>query len=803
MRSIWVPPFLVAVILVLPFLGLGEPTRRVPGSSDGLAAHRESLARALARDPNVLFVLPPGDGSSIALAQAVGAMVQDLRGEAAEGRVVRYDALAPHDLASHHLVAIGTARSHPLIQDALKRIRAWFGPRTLRILDDEGRVGQPGGRFGPAANQANLTLRLANPFEPDLGLVVFTAFREEVLVDFLWSLGCDEDYVLRIGDRWVRWGRFDSASAAVFSPVPGTEINLVPRGARSDYEDRIVRTEVPPYNIAYPKQDYTQEEIQTRFRPRAPRILGLTRELGLSRKPPLLGVWVYPDRQTKGEMTGNLEYTHPVEAAHQIHTVLDESFDSGDVVSEFEIAVRDLFAEIRIRSIREGLAVAFAGSWRGEPLEAWEARLRQAGQLVGLADLLDDSSYRAHSPYFAVPSAASFCRYVLDRWDLDRLRLLGAAPPDAADPVGRVFENPLGQIEAAWYDSVRERTEDRMRDLEVAARQRRERATSNTAIHRGVRIDHTWRLESGYASREAAAEIARIRDETGAEWISIHPKTRFAEPGRPRLAGFPPPTNALANGYPDGALEACLGAARKLGLHVFLSPSVTTFGWGEGGIEFTDPTDWRVFFDEYRRFLLHYAALAERFEVDLLGLGEGLGPAVEARRAEWEALVGAVAGVFHGARTYCTGSLEELAALPFHDRLDLLAARVTIETPRPGSGFEVALAYRIAEIDRQAGAITGKTGKRILLAPLRLREAAGSVEAVAAPPLPWDSVEARALERILEGCWKAPWSAGVYAWRAFPDARLDHRSTWGIPPLGASGRAVLRRAYESKEGESR
>jgi hypothetical protein len=73
----------------------------------------------------------------------------------------------------------------------------------------------------------------------------------------------------------------------------------------------------------------------------------------------------------------------------------------------------------------------------------------------------------------------------------------------------------------------------------------------------------------------------------------------------------------------DEGLAHAIGQAHNLGLKVMLKPHLDLVkgGYWRGEIQFNNDADWEAWFKSYGNFIAHYAALAEKENVELLCIG--------------------------------------------------------------------------------------------------------------------------------------------------------------------------------------
>ena len=162
------------------------------------------------------------------------------------------------------------------------------------------------------------------------------------------------------------------------------------------------------------------------------------------------------------------------------------------------------------------------------------------------------------------------------------------------------------------------------------------------------------RLEGGYLSAACGTELARLRG-FGAGWVSITPFGYLPAGDRPTIL---PSADGGPDQENDEAVVEAVARARALGLRVWLTPHLWTRGF-VGSLAY-GPDGWRRFFAQYRAFILHYALLAEREQVDGLVIGHELTSAALGHPDRWRTLIAEVRRVYSGTLTYEANWGEEV-----------------------------------------------------------------------------------------------------------------------------------------------
>ncbi len=131
----------------------------------------------------------------------------------------------------------------------------------------------------------------------------------------------------------------------------------------------------------------------------------------------------------------------------------------------------------------------------------------------------------------------------------------------------------------------------------------------------------------------------------------------------------------------DAVIRRLVTRAHARGLRVLLFPIVWVEQRGPGLWRGTlAPKDLEAWWRDYRRFILHYAALAKETRVALFSVGSELN-SMETHEARWRALIAEVRGLFPGRVTY-SANWDHFQHVPFWDAVDLMGITAYFELTR-------------------------------------------------------------------------------------------------------------------------
>jgi hypothetical protein len=328
------------------------------------------------------------------------------------------------------------------------------------------------------------------------------------------------------------------------------------------------------------------------------------------------------------------------------------------------------------------------------------------------------------------------------------------------------------------------------KDCRVAAQP----TTSGAAMpHLGFNFT-TWSPD-GYASAPADESLRRLAA-TGANSIALIPtwyqrsrRSTRIEPDADRS-----PT--------DESLGVTVARARQLGLNVFLRPVVDSKdGVARAALQPRSVTAW---FRSYRRFIEHYARLAERLDVDLLSVGLEYrsldGPA---STAEWRRVIRGVRARFNGRLTYGANGADAWTRVRFWDALDLIGIDAYFSLSNGGTPGEREIVRRWSRFTDRFGVTHHYLGRMGQLArrqrkPIVFNEL-GYPSSVHALSTPWStggrfsgSAQRRALNAAFRALSGRRWFRGVYIWEWSADPRSGGRGDTGHTPQGKPAEGSIR-----------
>jgi hypothetical protein len=239
--------------------------------------------------------------------------------------------------------------------------------------------------------------------------------------------------------------------------------------------------------------------------------------------------------------------------------------------------------------------------------------------------------------------------------------------------------------------------------------------------------------------------------------------------------------------------------AKQNGLSVMLKPQIwIRRGDFTGHLKMNSEEDWKKFGENYKEFILLYAALAEKEKAEILCIGTELNSFVEARPQFWIELIAEVKKVYKGQLTYAE-NWDKIENVHFWNNLDYIGVDAYFPLNEAASPNleEIRTGWR--PVKKQLKKLSQKNKKPILFTEYGYRNVDHSLR------MPWDASreltgndenQAKALKGLYEEVWNEKWFAGGFLWKWFQDhLRAGGAQDNQFTPQNKPAEAVVKEYY--------
>jgi hypothetical protein len=206
-------------------------------------------------------------------------------------------------------------------------------------------------------------------------------------------------------------------------------------------------------------------------------------------------------------------------------------------------------------------------------------------------------------------------------------------------------------------------------------------------------------------------------------------------------------------------------------IKIMLKPQIWIRNGFTGHIDLNTEKEWIAFENNYEKFILFYAEIAQEQNIELLCIGTELNSFVSKRPEFWNQLIVKIKSVYKGKFTYAE-NWDTFASVPFFDQLDYIGIDAyfpLIDSKEP-SLKEIETAWEVHKTKIED--FSKKINKQVLFTEYGYQSSDFTTHE------PWDFAKERitnhanqknALQAIYNEFWNEEWFAGGFLWKWFDE----------------------------------
>ncbi len=251
----------------------------------------------------------------------------------------------------------------------------------------------------------------------------------------------------------------------------------------------------------------------------------------------------------------------------------------------------------------------------------------------------------------------------------------------------------------------------------------------------------------------------------------------------------------------DQSLIYAIRKLHELKFKVMLKPHLDIVegdGKWRGDISFDNAADWQVWFDSYTAFILRYADIAAKENVEMLCIGTELTSAALTQPERWRELIKKVREVYKGQLTYAANWDKEFKEITFWDALDYagLDPYFPLVTSTNPQVDELKSAWQdwLKSIEEWQK----KINKPVLFTEIGYKSSKDAADE------PWQhasigeldlGLQSNLYRALLETFWDKPWFYGAYWWYWGTNPRMGGENNRGFTPQNKPAQDVVKEWY--------
>jgi len=253
----------------------------------------------------------------------------------------------------------------------------------------------------------------------------------------------------------------------------------------------------------------------------------------------------------------------------------------------------------------------------------------------------------------------------------------------------------------------------------------------------------------------------------------------------------------------DSSVKHAIRKAHKLGLKVMLKPHIDLIDKYDGtywraDIGFSRDKDWEKWFREYKKFILHYARMAERLDVEIFCVGTELSFTTQKNDYWQNELIPAIKKVYTGKLVYAA-NWDNFKNIKFWKDLDYIGidAYFPLTYKQDPTLEELKEGWKKWIHEIEAWRLT--VNKPIIFTEI------GYPSTPHAPYTPWkggsdgnadQEIQARCYEAFFDTVWDKEWLAGVYWWKWDTNIHAGGEHNRHFTPQNKPAQSIIESHYK-------
>ncbi len=495
----------------------------------------------------------------------------------------------------------------------------------------------------------------------------------------------------------------------------------------------------------------------------------------------------YGSAEHKGLLMANMERSHLVPADREVHVIHHSAYGELPPLHELTLLLRDQLGEAAHPGLETGLLLQLLPTYLRDGYRAWAGRLARSGNALSLAQLWASPEDDAASSLVVPIMAGAWVSWLLDRWGREEfLARYGSWQPESVE---------LAALESDWQAYLQK--------LAITAPPVPKRQPK-LPYFKGMTLAHEgYQVYNGYGSRLSAEALDSLQA-LQVNAVAIVPYTGSRSVSEPVPYGF----FAGPGSENDASIVETLAQTRTRDMWSLLKPQIWFRGHWPGAVKMQSEADWAAFMGHYRRWIRHYAILAEVYGADLFCVGVEFVEATLAQPKAWRSLVGDMRQLYGGPVTYAANWGQEAEQLGFAEALDVVGVNCYYPLSESEQPTQEELEEAWSRIEAKMQALTARTGKPVVLTEIGFRSVTApwqAPHAEAGEQTYDEQAQARAYRLVLNGLRGQAWCGGLFWWKWPTYLAYSERNPRSFTPAGKAAQAVLREAYAAPDfpGEKR
>ncbi len=462
---------------------------------------------------------------------------------------------------------------------------------------------------------------------------------------------------------------------------------------------------------------------------------------------------LYPSFEAKGLITGKTFLSNLIYKSNSVHTVMNNWINGNDNSDLAQILLNNSIGKPKFKFLERGIAIKFSDNWRGEGYKYWASKFSLASAVPPLAELLDNQKIKFESRFITESLGGAFTDYLINKY--------GSKKFIENYKVWNPNTDEINSLEHGWHLYLKQLSKKYKNKIK---NDRKSFPVKLPKFLKGFCFAHVgYNIYNGYLSKKATDALSRLKS-ISVNTISITPFTSMRDIEKPQPLEF----WQSARTENDESVIHVNHFAKQFGMVTLLKPHIWVHHSWPGEIEMQSPKDWNLFFENYYKWIRHFAILAEMYKIPILSIGNELSITTKNFPAKWTEMIHKIRKIYSGKITYGANWGDEFENLEFWNKFDFIGLSEYYPISRKSNPKENELYNDAKKVFANIKKVHDKFKKPIIFTEIGFRMSGAPWKTFYEGKEKFDFVpqnQAKVFNAVLRAINNEKWIKGIYIWK--------------------------------------
>ena len=458
--------------------------------------------------------------------------------------------------------------------------------------------------------------------------------------------------------------------------------------------------------------------------------------------------------EQKGMIIQNTDISNYDSNINSVNVIKNSWIKGDDNTAISGYLIEKNYGKSKYKFIQDGFITYFSNNWRGKGYEYWASKIFLSNYFPTLIELLNNQSNSYISNLISESLGATFIQFYVNKYGKRKAINLYKTKSSLS-------RKTISMLGKQWKSYLKKLSKNYEQQIKI---DNNNFPSPSSGFQKGLSYAHEgYRIHNGYLSKSSYLSLKKAV-KLGTNSISVIPFTSIRNPKKPSPLRF----WKSAFSENDETIIYLEHISQKLKLNLMLKPQIYLGRGWPGEIEMQNEKDWKLFFNNYKNWIMHYAVIAEMYKIPLLCIGNELVKTTITHNTEWVELINEIRSIYKGKLTYGANWGEEFEKIKFWGHLDYIGISEYYPLSKKENPSDKELFEGAKKIISKIALIQNKYNRPVIFTEVGFRSSEHSWMTSYEKKTRKNSnnqSQARSYAALLKAAHGTKWLTGMYWWK--------------------------------------